>query len=189
MPQTLLERESPLSEEASPPKVSPADSLVAGNGARVTRTLEAGAEAFALTAADGRLVLRYRPESDSLELLAPGGGVTLAAPDGDLDLRAAGRVRISGREVAIEADRTSLTGRLFTVSADRIGLVANAIETAAGRMIERFRNLYRTVEGAQQVRAGRLRTQVEGHMRVRAGSLATKADGDVSIDGDKIRLG
>lgn len=95
---------------------------------------------------------------------------------GDLDIKAGGRVRIHG-ETALE-----LTSPQVTVRADRF-------ETIAQASFQRFMNSYTWVKGVIQTTSGRLRTLVDQTATLQAGRIVEKAREDVSIDGQKIRLG
>lgn len=95
---------------------------------------------------------------------------------GDLEIKAGGRVRIHG-ETAVE-----LTGPTVTVRADRF-------ETVAQAAFQRFMNSYSWVKGVLQTTTGRLRTLVDETATLQAGRIVEKAREDVSIDGQKIRLG
>ena len=103
------------------------------------------------------------------------GRVTLDAP-GDLVLRAGGKVSISGQR-ALE-----LTAPQVTIRADRF-------ETIAQAAYQRFMNSYTWVKGVAQTTTGRLRTLVEHTASLSADSIVERARKDVSIDGEKIRLG
>lgn len=103
------------------------------------------------------------------------GRVTLDAP-GDLVLRAGGKVSISGQR-ALE-----LTAPQVTIRADRF-------ESIAQEAFQRFMNSYTWVKGVVQITTGRLRTLVEHTASLSADSIVERARKDVSIDGEKIRLG
>jgi hypothetical protein len=101
--------------------------------------------------------------------------VSLEAP-GDLLLKAGGRIRLVG-EQAIE-----LTSPRMNIRTDRLETVAQAV-------FQRFVNSYTWVRGLAQLTTGRLRSMVEHTSFLSAERIIEQAQKDVSIDGEKIRLG
>lgn len=67
--------------------------------------------------------------------------------------------------------------------------VVDAVETRAGRIVERARDVLREVEGVHQLRAERTRTIVRQTAHTTARRVVLNADEDVKIDGQKINLG
>ena len=102
-----------------------------------------------------------------MTLTAP-GDVTIAAPNGRIELTAGKGVRVRGPLVQ---------------------MVADSIEVSAKTVFEKFAQATRWVKGAFQLRAGRVRTAVKTTYRVDAGRIAQNASSDVRIDGEKIHLG
>lgn len=139
----------------------------------------------------GRTVLHSRGDLD-------------VSTDGALRLRAARGVEIAtDRTVSVDADalrataaRTELRSkeaRLVashaTLVADTARRVAGVLETRAGRIVERARDVYREVDGLSQTRATRVRTVVRDAYHLLAGRGRLEAEGDLSLDGERIRLG
>lgn len=124
--------------------------------------------------ADGRVLFELRGNTRT---------VVLDVGDGDLELRAGGRVRIVGK------NGVELEGSTVTLTAERLRQVAGVVETHASRILERAKDAYREVEGLSQLRAGHVRTVARQTFRVLADRLRMKAKKDAAIDGDKIFLG
>lgn len=95
---------------------------------------------------------------------------------GDLTIQAGGRVRIVGQQ------GVDLTGPRVNIRADRLEVTAQSLH-------ERFEKSYTWVRDALHVAAGRLRTVVEQTATLAAERVVQRARKDVSIDGEKIRLG
>jgi hypothetical protein len=76
-----------------------------------------------------------------------------------------------------------------TAVAGAIRLVAEKIETTAGSIFEKARNVYRSVEELVQTSAGRMRTLVGQTYHLKAGKSVFRAKEIISLDADKIHLG
>lgn len=136
-------------------------------------------------------------------LVALPGGVSLAAKEGNL--------RIEGREVDIdatvglkartpnltlEAMRSDLrfghvdaSAGSFTGVIGELRLAARNVGTQIGRLVQKLRSSYRTVEELDDLRAGRTRWEVEGHAQLHARQTTVLAEGTVKVDGARIDLG
>ena len=123
-------------------------------------------EVLALRSANGAVVASFDATTGELRLEAP-RDLVLAAPHG--------RVRIAGREVELTADRLR----------QEIG----HIEIAAGRIVERSRELYRSVETLLETRARRARTIVETTLELLSGRTSVVSKEDTRIDGKRVLLG
>jgi hypothetical protein len=94
------------------------------------------------------------------EIVAPEGGLVLAAPGGKIAMRAA--------EIECEAGR---------------------YEVRAERIVERAHDVYREVEGLLHARADRVRTLARDAFQVFAKRLHLAAEEDASVDGKRVLLG
>lgn len=165
---------------------------------------------FELDLASGRAVLHAPGDLK----LAAGGDVEIAAAGA---VRCRGReVEIStgdgpgAARLELGASAVRLTSRLLRMVAGKADLalgdvgyegerlaaklgeatvVASRLETAADRVFERARNVFRSVEDLHQLTAGRVRDVVRGGWQIRAGHAALDAEQDVKIDGKSIHLG
>ena len=143
---------------------------------------------------------------------AVSGSATIAAPEGDLRLSAAGKVvveagttlelsaraktRIQSVELELAADFAHLRTKALSVvsgaiegSASNVALRLGRCHITAERMLERARDVYRDVEGVIETRAGRMRTLVRGATQVRSGSTSIVSEDDTFIDGSRVLLG
>ncbi len=189
-------------------------------GAYVIGVLDhAGAEAGARAAAGpeeegGRLVLRdpdrglvvaYDPATGEL-VLSPGAvaNLALAAPDGDIALRAGRNLRFESTASAhLETDRLTLRARsaLFAVTAAivradaltatirRVRQASSRLEVSAGRIVERAGSVFRRASGLYRQDAGRMRVVVDETCDLGADKLDLRAKGEAKLDGEQIRLG
>lgn len=184
--------------------------LATRTGAQARVVEDGGAERVQVWDADDRLVFDYDPETRRTTLLVP-GDLRLAAPDGAVELVAArprngnaqaslrldrAGVQLNGARVGVLAGSADLiVGRLryrglsLHATLERSKLVVQKLETVAGRVIERARNVFRHVEELCQLRAGRVRTTATGSYQLRSQAAYLKAERHVKVNADKIHLG
>lgn len=136
-------------------------------------------------------------------LVALPGGVTLQTEDGALQM-AARRIDLAAPEgiqartahfdlEALQADvrvgeLRSASTRVTAVTQE-LHLVARNVRHNVGRLVQKLRDSFRTVEGVDDVRAGRARWEIEGHAQLHARQATVLAEGAVKIDGARIDLG
>jgi hypothetical protein len=142
----------------------------------------------ALARATMALAYPYRPAVDDVVLVMgqddrwyvtgviDGRGLTRMDFPGDLELRAAGRVRIaSQQECAIDAPRIVMRG-------ERLEMAITAVR-------QQVASLYQHVTGTLRTIAGRQHTTVEAQSTLHARKIVRKAEDDVIVDGRQIKLG
>lgn len=107
-----------------------------------------------------------------------------------------GRVKLHGESLSVAASRADMrvgegryTGSSLSATVERAHLALERLETVAGRVIARARDLYQSVQDLHDVRSGRMRVLVDDALDMKGGSTTIQADGDVRIDGEKINLG
>ena len=133
------------------------------------------------------LAIPYEPEPGDLVLVIgteelyvigvlQGTGKTVLSVGGDLEVRASGRLRLVG-------------GTDVQIASPRVEIRADRLEMAIGTVFERIIDCYRWVKGLSQVTAGRVRTVVQETATLHAARIVERAKKDVSIDGERIRLG
>lgn len=134
------------------------------------------------------LAYPYRPAVDDMVLVMgqddrwyvtgvlDGKGLTRMDFPGDLELRAAGRVRIeSQQECTIHAPRIVMRG-------DRLEMVITAIR-------QQVASFHQQVTGTLRTIAGRQYTTVAMQSTLHAKKIVRKAEDDVIVDGRQIKLG
>lgn len=124
----------------------------------------------------GDLVLAIGEEEVYVIGVLLGRGKISFQVQGDLELRATGRVTlVSGEEVVTQAPRV-------TVQAD-------SVETVASSSVERLETKQAWISDAMQTNAGRVRTVVEKDATLHAREIVETAEREVKIDGRQILLG
>jgi hypothetical protein len=128
----------------------------------------------------------------------------LAAPDGDVELRAGKRLRLRGaagtdlatRRLTVSAGRTVAALGEAMVDADaltatlrRVRQISERVEVTATRIVERAGTVLRRATGLYRQDATRLRLSGEDSCHLRGGRVDVRAAGDARVDGEKIRLG
>jgi len=131
------------------------------------------------------------------------GKTTLTIPEGDLELKAA-NIRLNGTTAvelnspqfklkAAKGDIVITDGQYkgvrFGATISQTKLIIGKLNTSVGRLIEKAKNVYRTVENLNQLKAARMRTLVDGSYHLKSKRIVEKAEKDVRIDGEKINLG
>jgi hypothetical protein len=152
----------------------PVPSVEASDGTRAAVERSPAGEVLRVTDARGRLLFEHHPAL---------GRSVVHAPEGDLDFEAAGRLRLRGASVAIEAaDALAFTARHATQA-------FATLETSVGRLIERAAEAYRACEGLAETRAGRLRLVAEKTLHALAERALVKGREEVKLKAEKIYLG
>lgn len=131
------------------------------------------------------------------------GDVELSA-GGNLEFVSAQDIRFQGRSVGLTArqdvsidarrghlriDETLLAGKRLDADLDTARLTLRRLETTARTVVEKARDVYRTVDRLVQTRAGRIRTLVSGALYLKSRKAFLKSEKDFKIDGEKIHLG
>ncbi len=151
------------------------EQIVSRTGAAATLERRQDGDAITVRDARGRLVF---------ELHENAGVTSIVIPEGDLELRAdRGRVRIAG------SAGVSIEGPTISMRAQRLVTAVQVMETHAGRILERAKDVYRDVEELSQLRAGHVRIVAKKAFRTLAERVRIKAKKDTHIDGDQIHLG
>lgn len=132
------------------------------------------------------LAVLERPSDRGLEL----------AVDGDLAVRAEGKLELRGERV----DLLGKVGRAafdeVELFASRVGTIAEHARSVVGRVeslfdhvTERVRTRYREIEEREITRAGELETHARGTISVKAHHVSTVAEELVRFDGEQIHMG
>ncbi len=142
-------------------------------------------------------------EHDGAGQLHLPGGVTMQTEGKQLTVHADG-IDLRGREsiglstLHLDINALAATARVthfqswvetLETTADRITVVVKTMTQHVGRMIARFRESWRKVEGLDETQAARMRLYVEGTHQLDADHITMNAEGFVRIDGKTINLG
>lgn len=145
---------------------------------------------------------RVAPSQAQATMQLP-GGVRFVTQEGsiriegrEVDIAASTRLRARTPELTLEAARGDLrfghanaSAGSFTGVVGQMQLFARDLGTQVGRLVQKVRSSFRTVEELDDLRAGRTRWEVEGHAQLHARQATVLAEGTVKIDGQRIDLG
>jgi hypothetical protein len=166
--------------------------LTTSSGASVTLR----EQAFELRDRHGRLVFEYDADTGHGSLSMPEGDLCLKAPRGNIELQAAGTLRLGAKHVAMTGERADITFADATYRAVRLNaaveqahVVLGHLEQVASSVLLRARRVVRQIEGLEHTTAGRIRSLVQGAYSLKAGRAAIIADDEVKLDGARIELG
>ncbi len=122
-------------------------------------------------------------------LVLHGGAGPLEMAGETLRLTAGERLELKAPEIAVHGGLVAMVGETLSQAFARTRCVTGSLERIAGRVVERVRRLYRTVEETEHARVGRLRLDVEQSLRMKAGRATLEAEETLQLDGNKIQVG
>lgn len=104
--------------------------------------------------------------------------------------------KLTGPEVGIDAQRgkfqieeSRYEGERFSGKLEDAKLVVNRLETVFQTVIEKAKNVYKTVEQLSQLKTGRMRTLVESTLHLKSKTSFIKSEEDFKVRAEKIHLG
>ena len=118
-----------------------------------------------------------------------------ASPESKLKLTAqtatlaAPTCQIKARQANLLAEQTKVEGESLTATLSRSRLVIERMETVAGRVIQRAKDVFCRIENLQQTQAKNIRTTVSDDYYLKSNHTDIQAKDDVKINGNKIHLG
>lgn len=130
-----------------------------------------------------------------LEVSATSGRVVIAAKDG-IDLVSTGdvglvgdRVKVTARAAEMVVDHLGVVGGTVQAQLAKVKVVAETIDQAADRIVQRVKRAYRFVAETEQVRAQRVDVAAQKTMSLHARNTVVTAEELVKVDGGQIHLG
>lgn len=106
-----------------------------------------------------------------------------------------GELSLVGAVLTAAADRAEILASKLGVKAhqveshvDRVRNVVKVLDTRAGRIVERARDVYRETEGLSQTRAGRLRLVAQKAVQIVGENALLKARDRMKVKGERIHL-
>jgi hypothetical protein len=124
---------------------------------------------------DTLLVIAKGDATYVIGVLRGSGRSELSLP-GDVELRAAGELRLAGdKGVRIDGPEIDIAGQKLRMVADSV--------------VQRFTSVFQRVAEVLSVHAGESHTLVEGAAHTQAKTAAIVTEGTVTINGDEIHLG
>lgn len=99
------------------------------------------------------------------------------------------RIGVNAQEAKFQIKKGLYEGQSFKSVLDHSKLMVGKLETVASRILERAKNVYRTVDELQQTKANRVRTLVDGAYQLKSETSYIESKKSVKIDAEKIHLG
>jgi hypothetical protein len=84
---------------------------------------------------------------------------------------------------------TRYVGKTVLACIDQLQLIADQMETLAQNLIEKAKDVFRTVTNCYQLNARRKRSLIETTSHTKARNIIFKSDEDFKVKGDQIHLG
>jgi hypothetical protein len=118
-----------------------------------------------------------------------------AAPESKLQLTAQAATlasptcHINAKQANLLAEHTKVEGESLTATLSRSRLVIERLETVAGRVLQRAKDVFYRVENLQHTQAKSIRTTASDDYYLKSKHTDIQAKDDVKINGDKIHLG
>lgn len=130
-----------------------------------------------------------------LELQVPNGRVVIAAKDGIelVSTRGVGitseELKVTTRAAEVVIEHLGVVGGTVQAQLRKVKVVAETIDHAADRVVQRFKRAYRFVAEMDQTRAQRIDIAAEKTMSLHAGDAVVTARELVKVDGSQIHMG
>jgi len=141
-------------------------------------------------------------DAADLEFVSPTGSISFVAGEGirfegdarRLDARSSvtlrgDEVRVSGERGIVALKQATYAGDAVSAKVGRLHWIADRIESTAGVVIERARNVFSRIEHLSETKAGRVRMLVAATFHVKARRAVVKADEDYKVQAERIDLG
>lgn len=137
---------------------------------------EPGAETLQLFSEKQELLFEYDEENRVARVNVESGDLEFMVQRGNMRFKADRGIQFEGETVAV-------------IGKSRIRLTADRLETSARSIVEKAKNVYRTVEQLSQLRTGRMRTLVASTFHFKARKVFVKSEQDYKIKAKQIHLG
>lgn len=196
-----------ISEELSQDKKiqnQDVNSLHLSNGVSARIDKSQLGETLQIFSNSGELIFEYASDSGRSRVMIPSGDLEFVVPNGGIHFRAERGIQFSSKEAVrikspefdlsgergrIHLGQTEFTGFRFLASLVQSKLIIERLETVAGDVIQKAKNIYKSVEGLSQSSVGRMRTLVKSTFHLKAEKIVLKAETDFKVKGNKIHLG
>jgi hypothetical protein len=174
---------------------APAERAIATAGGA---SAEVEGESLRIRDAAGRLVVAFDAATGALELSSR-TDLRLAAPNGrvvvesgkDIDLDAGERIvsRAGESELSIDGAGVAARAPSVTLEARSMSISAGSYELAAGRLVERATDAFRTVEELFETRAKHARSICERTLELIGRRTTISSQEDTRVEGKRVLLG
>ena len=98
-------------------------------------------------------------------------------------------LRVSQEQVEANVRDLHYRGKSFRLVASSLRFAADRMETVAGTVLEKAKQVFQTVTGLAQLRAGRVRQRSESTWHVKSDKAYLHSSQDFKVQGRKIHLG
>lgn len=106
------------------------------------------------------------------------------------------QLKISSPDIHTTAQRshfnikeTRYIGKRFSTRVGHLKIVADKMESAANSVVEKIRDMFKTIENLYQLKAKRKRMLIETTYHAKAENIIFKSEEDFKVKGDQIHLG
>lgn len=127
--------------------------------------------------------------------IAPTGKLTITAPAG-VHVATARDLTLAARTIETVADEAHLiwrtirvAGRSLSAEIQRVEVVADESTSIVGRIFQRAKRVFRSVEEGETLRTGQLDVLAETNLRMHGETALVTANDLVKVDGKQIQLG
>jgi len=146
------------------------------NGSYAQASGEPGAERLQIFSEGQELLFEYDEQNRTARVNLESGDLEFVTRRGSISFS-------SDREILFDGESVGITAR------SGLRLTAARLETVVDSLVEKAKNVYRTVEQLSQLRAGRMRTLVRSTFHFKARRAFLKSEKDYKINAEKIHLG
>jgi len=123
-------------------------------------------------------------------------GATTLSVDGDLELRAAGKLEMDSEQLTVRAskaevvlDAVQYAGGVIDAALGRMRTVASTAEIFVDELQQHARQVFRFIDEGEHVRAGTVDYEAKSTLRHHGQNTITTAEELVKVDGGQIHLG
>jgi hypothetical protein len=142
------------------------------------------------------LLFEYDEEKNKARVNLESGDLEFITQNGNISFTSGREILLQGQSVGVMAQRgdfrveeMTCTGKRLQGEIGYVKLIAERMETISQSIIEKAKNVFRTVEQLSQLKTGRMRTLVDSTFHFKAKKAFLKAEEDYKIKAEKIHLG
>jgi len=143
------------------------------------------------------LLFEYDERARKTRVRVPDGDLELVTPRGDIRLVSSGAIRMTSAsdvsvttpQMTIHAAESRFIGNSLWTQWRSVHVKAGTLNAVVDTVIEKAKNVFRTITDLCQLRAGRMHSVVEGGLHAKAKHVDLTAEQNVRIDGKEIHLG
>ena len=157
-------------------------------GDRVLLGLDQEAEGFILAVLE-------RPTPGRQTNLTFPGNVSLTAPQGGLEMKAAEKISLSAPDLSMNAERgrasigrLTFLGQKVSARLETFKVVGRAMDAVFKRVVQSLGTSYRYVEEHDELQAGSARRLIDGALVIQTENTVHTAEENIKLDAEQIHL-